>query len=118
MTRKVTPGERLRKRWGMPGMCALSKDNMMKNQLLGGITPDENAQATPAERMAMNRWLIIGGVILILLGVAWPWISRIPWGHLPGDISFEREDFSLYFPLMTGLVLSIVISLLLWFFRK
>jgi hypothetical protein len=64
------------------------------------------------------RWLIIAGVVLIALGLAWPLISRLGLGRLPGDIHIEREGFSFYFPLMTGLIISIVLSLVLWFFRK
>jgi len=64
------------------------------------------------------RWLIIAGVVLIALGLAWPLISKLGLGRLPGDIHIEREGFSFYFPLMTGLIISIVLSLVLWFFRK
>ncbi|MEF8729505.1 MAG: DUF2905 domain-containing protein [Accumulibacter sp.] len=66
----------------------------------------------------MNRWLIVLGIVFVLLGLAWPWVSKIPWGRLPGDLSIEREHFSFHFPLMTGLVISAVLSLLLWWFRK
>jgi hypothetical protein len=64
------------------------------------------------------RWLIIAGVFLIALGLAWPLISKLGLGRLPGDIHIEREGFSFYFPLMTGLIISIILSLVLWFFRK
>ena len=66
----------------------------------------------------MARWLIIAGVVLIALGLAWPLISKLGLGRLPGDIHIEREGFSFYFPLMTGLIISIILSLVLWFFRK
>ena len=66
----------------------------------------------------MNRWLIVIGIVFVLAGLAWPWVSKIPWGRLPGDFSIERENFSFYFPLTTGLVISAVLSLLLWWFRK
>jgi hypothetical protein len=66
----------------------------------------------------MNRWLVLIGIGFILAGLAWPWVSKIPWGRLPGDLSIEREHFSFHFPLMTGLVISVVLSLLLWWFRK
>lgn len=67
---------------------------------------------------AMNRWLVLIGIGFVLVGLAWPWVSKIPWGRLPGDLSIEREHFSFHFPLMTGLVISVVLSLLLWWFRK
>lgn len=70
----------------------------------------------------MARWLIVAGVGLIVLGLAWPLIAKLGLGRLPGDIHIERDGFSFYFPLMTGLiisvVLSLVLSLILWLFRK
>lgn len=67
----------------------------------------------------MQRLLIAIGVISLLAGALWPWLSRFPWGRLPGDISIEREGFSFHFPLMTSLLVSVMLSLLLWWwFRK
>jgi Mg2+/citrate symporter len=67
----------------------------------------------------MQRLLIALGVLLLVAGLAWPWLSRLPWGRLPGDISIQRDDFSFHFPLMTSLIVSIVISLILaWWWRK
>ena len=70
----------------------------------------------------MQRFLIIAGVVLLAVGLAWPWLAQTSWwrwiGRLPGDIHVEREGYSFYFPLMTGIVLSIVVSVLIWLFRK
>ena len=66
----------------------------------------------------MKQFLISMGVILLVLGLAWPWISQLPLGRLPGDIHVERENFSFHFPLMTGLVISVVLTLILWWLRK
>lgn len=66
----------------------------------------------------MQRVLIVLGLILLVAGLAWPWLSRLPLGRLPGDFSVERENFSFYFPVVTSIVLSIVITLILWLFRK
>jgi hypothetical protein len=66
----------------------------------------------------MARWLIIIGILFILVGVAWPWLSRLGLGHLPGDISIERKGFSFYFPITTSIVISVVLSILFWIFRK
>jgi len=66
----------------------------------------------------MRQFLILFGVLLVILGLAWPWISKLPWGRLPGDISIERENFSFHFPLMTCLIISAVITLILWLWRK
>lgn len=66
----------------------------------------------------MARFLITLGIVLVLAGLAWPWIAKLGFGRLPGDFHFERDGFSFYFPLTTGLIISVVLSLLLWFFRK
>ncbi len=66
----------------------------------------------------MQRFLIIAGFILLVAGLAWPWLSRLPWGRLPGDIHIVREGFSVHFPIMTSVVISVLVSLLIWFFRR
>jgi len=66
----------------------------------------------------LQRALIVIGLLLILAGLAWPWISRLPFGRLPGDIVIERDNLRFYFPLATMVVLSILLSVLLWLFRK
>ena len=66
----------------------------------------------------MSKLLIIFGIVLIALGLLWPIIAKLGLGRLPGDIVVERENFSLYFPLMTGLVISIVLCALLWLFNR
>ena len=66
----------------------------------------------------MQRLLIALGVLLVFAGLAWPWLSRLPWGRLPGDFSIEREGFSFHFPLMTSLIVSIVLSLVLWWWWR
>jgi hypothetical protein len=66
----------------------------------------------------MQRALILAGVLLVLVGVAWPWISKLGLGRLPGDIRIESESGGFYFPIVTCLVISLVVSLLLWLFRK
>jgi len=64
------------------------------------------------------RWLIIAGVILIAVGLAWPLLAKLGLGRLPGDIHIERDGYSFYFPITTGLIVSIVLSLLFWLLRK
>ena len=66
----------------------------------------------------MQRLLIALGVAIVLAGIAWPWLSRLPFGRLPGDINVEREGWSFHFPLMTSVVASIVLTLIVWLFRK
>ncbi len=67
---------------------------------------------------AMAKWLILLGIILILLGLIWPWLSRLGLGHLPGDIHIKRENFDFYFPLTSSILVSLILSLLLWIFRR
>jgi hypothetical protein len=66
----------------------------------------------------MTRWLVIMGIIFIVAGIVWPWLSRLGIGHLPGDIYIERKGFSFYAPIMTSIVISVVLSILFWLFRK
>lgn len=66
----------------------------------------------------MQRFFIIAGVVLLAFGLFWPWLSKLPFGRLPGDIHVVREGFSFHFPLTTCLLISGVISLLLWIFRR
>jgi len=66
-----------------------------------------------------GRHLIIIGLVIAAIGVALSFADRIPWlGRLPGDISIKRENFSFYFPLATSIVLSLVLSLILWLLRR
>jgi hypothetical protein len=66
--------------------------------------------------------LILLGLVLLATGLLWPWFGRLGLGHLPGDIRIERPGFSLYAPLGSGLVVSVVLSLVLtaiaWFLRR
>jgi hypothetical protein len=66
----------------------------------------------------MQRTLIILGIVLVVAGLAWPWLSRLGLGRLPGDIRIETESGGFYFPIVTCIVLSVVISLVLWFLRR
>lgn len=66
----------------------------------------------------MQRTLIVVGIVVALAGVLWPWISRLPFGRLPGDIRIETASGGFFFPIVTCVVISAVLSLLLWLFRK
>lgn len=66
----------------------------------------------------MQRALIVLGLILVAAGLAWPWISKLGLGRLPGDVRIESESGGFYFPIVTCLAISIVLSLILWFFRR
>jgi hypothetical protein len=66
----------------------------------------------------MTRWLIILGVVLILAGLLWPWLAKLGLGRLPGDIAIERENFRLYFPITTSILISLALSLILWLLNR
>lgn len=66
----------------------------------------------------MGRLLIALGLLLLVVGLAWPYLSKLPLGRLPGDIIIEREHSRFYFPLVSCLLVSAVASLLLWLFRR
>ena len=66
----------------------------------------------------MQRVLIVVGMVMIAAGVAWPWLRKLPLGRLPGDIQIVKEGFSFHFPIVTCIVISLVVSLLLWLFRR
>ena len=66
----------------------------------------------------MQKLLITIGVAALVAGLLWPWLSKLGLGRLPGDIRIEREGFSFYFPVMTGLIVSIVITVIVWIFRR
>ncbi len=66
----------------------------------------------------MAKGLVIIGIILVLLGLVWPWLSKLGFGHLPGDIYIERKGFKFYFPITSSIIASLALSLLIWIFRK
>lgn len=66
----------------------------------------------------MAKTLITIGVVLIVIGLLWPWIQKLNLGRLPGDVVIQKENFSFYFPVVTSIVISIVLTILFWLFRK
>jgi len=68
--------------------------------------------------MDMQRFLIGLGLMIVLAGIAWPVLSRIGIGRLPGDIMIQRGGTSFYFPIVTSILLSIAFSALMWLFNR
>ncbi|WP_034856830.1 DUF2905 domain-containing protein [Sinorhizobium sojae] len=66
----------------------------------------------------MSRLLIIVGLVILAVGLLWPWLSRIGLGRLPGDIMIERGNFTFYVPITTGLLLSVLLSVILWLVNR
>jgi len=66
----------------------------------------------------MGRALIAIGIVLVIIGLAWPWITRLGLGRLPGDIMVERENLRFYFPITTSIIISLLLSVIIWLFRR
>ncbi len=66
----------------------------------------------------MQKTIIIIGIVVVVIGLAWPWLSRLPLGRLPGDIIISRPNFKVYFPVTSMILLSIILSVIFWIFRK
>nr|WP_306119162.1 MULTISPECIES: DUF2905 domain-containing protein [unclassified Roseitalea] len=66
----------------------------------------------------MGRVLVTLGVVLVVAGLLWPWLSKLGLGRLPGDIVIERETMRVYIPIVTSLVISVVLSAILWFLGR
>jgi len=68
---------------------------------------------------SFGKSLIVLGLVIALIGVVLTLAGRIPWfGRLPGDIYLKRENFTFYFPLATSIIISVVLSFILWLFRR
>lgn len=68
--------------------------------------------------MGFSRLLITLGIILVVAGLLWPYLTKLGLGRLPGDIVVERENSRFYFPVTTSILISLILSLLFWLFRK
>ena len=66
----------------------------------------------------MARSLIVLGLVILVAGLLWPYLSQIGLGRLPGDLVIERRNVTIYFPLMTCLLLSVLFSLALWVINR
>jgi hypothetical protein len=66
----------------------------------------------------MSRFLIVLGLVIVAIGILWPFLHRLGLGRLPGDFVVQRENFSFYFPLATSILVSVVLSLIFWLFSS
>jgi hypothetical protein len=66
----------------------------------------------------MQKTLIIIGIVVVVIGLLWPWLGKIPLGRLPGDILINRPNLKIYIPITTMVLISVIISVILWFLRK
>ncbi len=66
-----------------------------------------------------GKWLIVIGLMIAVIGAIITFAGKLPWlGKLPGDIYIKRENFSFYFPLGTCIIISVIISFILWLLRR
>jgi hypothetical protein len=68
--------------------------------------------------MSISRFLITLGLVVLVIGLAWPLLAKLGLGKLPGDIVIKRDNVTFYFPLVTSLILSVVLSLLIGLFWR
>ena len=66
----------------------------------------------------MVRWLVAIGLVMVLIGLLWPLLSKLGLGRLPGDIVIERGNVRFYFPIVTCLIVSIVLSFFFWLLNR
>ncbi len=68
--------------------------------------------------MSISRVLIGVGIILVIVGLLSPWLQKLGLGRLPGDIVIERDNFRFYLPITTSILISLLLTLILWLLRK
>jgi len=66
----------------------------------------------------MQKVLIVLGIVFLVIGVLWPLLTKLPLGHLPGDIVINRPNLKVYIPITTMILISVIITVLLWLFRR
>ena len=71
-----------------------------------------------AEDLCVQRLLIILGLLIVAAGVLWPWLSKLPIGRLPGDVVVDRPGFKLFAPFTTMIIVSLVVSVIVWLLRR
>lgn len=66
----------------------------------------------------MQKALVIAGLVILIAGLLWPWLGKLPLGRLPGDIVIDKPGLKVYIPITTMVLVSVVVSIIVWFFRK
>lgn len=65
-----------------------------------------------------QKILILIGFVIIIIGLTWPWLSKLPFGKLPGDIVIDKPSFKFFFPITSMIIISAIVSLIAWLIRK
>jgi hypothetical protein len=66
----------------------------------------------------MQKTLILAGIAILMIGLLWPWLGKLPLGRLPGDIVIDKPGFKMFFPITSLLLVSGLVSLVMWLLRK
>jgi hypothetical protein len=66
----------------------------------------------------VQRTLLAVGLLIVIVGVLWPWIAKLGLGRLPGDLVIDKPGFRLFAPFTTMIVVSVILSLIVWLFRR
>jgi hypothetical protein len=66
----------------------------------------------------MQKTLIFAGIAILMIGLLWPWLGKLPLGRLPGDIVIDKPGFKMFFPITSMLLVSGLVSLIMWLLRK
>ncbi|MBD1400373.1 DUF2905 domain-containing protein [Pelovirga terrestris] len=66
----------------------------------------------------MQKILITIGLFILIVGLLWPWLGKLPLGRLPGDIVIDKPGFNMFFPITSMLLVSGVVSVIMWLLRK
>ncbi|MEN8782205.1 MAG: DUF2905 domain-containing protein [Desulfobacterales bacterium] len=67
---------------------------------------------------AVQKILIILGILMLVIGILWPWVAKLPIGRLPGDIIIDKPGLKVYIPITTMILVSVIVSVILWLLRK
>ena len=65
-----------------------------------------------------QKILIAAGILILIIGFLWPWIVKLPFGKLPGDIVVDKPNFKFFFPITSMILVSAIISLIIWLIKK
>jgi hypothetical protein len=68
--------------------------------------------------VSVQKTLLLIGLSLIVIALLWPWLGKLPLGRLPGDIVIDRPNLKLYIPITSMILVSLVVSALVWLFRR
>jgi hypothetical protein len=68
--------------------------------------------------LIVQRTLLTVGLLIVIVGVLWPWIAKLGLGRLPGDLMIDKPGFKLFAPFTTMIVVSVILSLIVWLFRR